>query len=573
MEIGGEPTIFCRAGQLVDIITLDGVPKFRELPLAILRDRLTAVARFVRVKETEEGDERTPSHPPEWLVKAVAARGLWPGVRQLNGVVTVPTLRSDGTILNKPGYDPQSGLLYSPDNCTPDVLEIPTPDDAIRACNQLLEIVAEFPFKTDAHRATWLAYLLTPLARHAFEGPSPLFLLDANVRASGKSLLADIVSLVVVGTEAQRFANPDCDEECRKRITAVVLENVPLLLIDNITGSLGCPSLDAALTGTIWKDRELGKNRNVEGPLRTVWSASGNNVVLEADTARRVAHVRLESPEENPELREGFKFPDIKQHVAASRSTALAIRPHHPPRVVRSRSAAGAPAVLGIVRRLVECRPASRRLGRPSGPGDHPPGTPRAVRSRSFRCVQLARWTRRSRRRSNRPAGIRNYLKAGEKSRPLQANKAREFFVTREMAAKVSEACPDTQWRLLFALSRFGGLRCPSEHLALRWCDVHWPVPTAENDKDRAGWIRITSSKTEHHEGKGERIIPMFDELKPYLDAAWDEATEREGEFVITRYRDANSNLRTQLERIIGKAGLESWPKLFQNFAAPGKPN
>ena len=34
--------------------------------------------------------------------------------------------------------------------------------------------------------------------------------------------------------------------------------------------------------------------------------------------------------------------------------------------------------------------------------------------------------------------------------------------------------CPDAQWRLLFALSRFGGLRCPSEHLGLRWGDVDW---------------------------------------------------------------------------------------------------
>ena len=154
-------------------------------------------------------------------------------------------------------------------------------------------------------------------------GPGAAVLLDANVRASGKSLLADIVSLIAVGTEAQRFANPECDEECRKRITAVMLENTPLLLIDNVAGSLGCPSLDAALTGTIWKDRELGKNRNVEGPLRTVWSASGNNTVLEADTARRVAHIRLESPEENPELRENFRHQHVKQFVAANRSVLL----------------------------------------------------------------------------------------------------------------------------------------------------------------------------------------------------------------------------------------------------------
>ena len=36
--------------------------------------------------------------------------------------------------------------------------------------------------------------------------------------------------------------------------------------------------------------------------------------------------------------------------------------------------------------------------------------------------------------------------------------------------------------------------------------------------------------------------------------------------YVIRRYRDANSNLRTQLLRIIGRAGVDPWPKLFQNL-------
>src|SRR5438132_1679211 len=37
---------------------------------------------------------------------------------------------------------------------------------------------------------------------------------------------------------------------------------------------------------------------------------------------------------------------------------------------------------------------------------------------------------------------------------------------------------------------------------------------------------------------------------------------------VITRYRDSNTNLRTQLQRIIRKAGQSAWPKLFHNLRA-----
>jgi len=137
----------------------------------------------------------------------------------------------------------------------------------------------------------------------------------------------------------------------------------------------------------------------------------------------------------------------------------------------------------------------------------------------------------------------------------VHANAERFVFVSREDSQKVIDACPDAQWRLLFALSRYGGLRCPSEHLALKWDDVDW----------QNGRIRARSPKAEHHEGKASRLIPMFPELRPYLEEAF-ELAEPGTEFVITRYRDSNANLRTQLMKIIRRAGLEPWEKPFQNL-------
>lgn len=51
----------------------------------------------------------------------------------------------------------------------------------------------------------------------------------------------------------------------------------------------------------------------------------------------------------------------------------------------------------------------------------------------------------------------------------VRANRDLFYFMSREEARQVIDACPDAQWRLLFALSRYGGLRCPSEHLLLKW--------------------------------------------------------------------------------------------------------
>ncbi len=135
------------------------------------------------------------------------------------------------------------------------------------------------------------------------------------------------------------------------------------------------------------------------------------------------------------------------------------------------------------------------------------------------------------------------------------SNVSRQFFVDREKSSRVIEHCPDAQWRLIFALSRYGGLRCPSEHLALTWDDVDW---------DR-GRLTIHSSKTAHHEGKATRVIPLFPEIEPYLREVFERA-EPGSTHVITRYRQSNVNLRTRLLKILKRAGLEPWPRLFQNL-------
>ncbi len=138
---------------------------------------------------------------------------------------------------------------------------------------------------------------------------------------------------------------------------------------------------------------------------------------------------------------------------------------------------------------------------------------------------------------------------------PVKGNREREFFVTREIAERVIDKAPDAEWRLIIALSRYGGLRCPSEHLALTWQNVNF----------NEGTMLVESPKTAHEEGHEARLVPIFPELRPYLEDAASVA-QRGQKYVISRYRDTRSNLRTQFMRIIKKAGVEPWPKLFQNL-------
>jgi integrase len=136
-----------------------------------------------------------------------------------------------------------------------------------------------------------------------------------------------------------------------------------------------------------------------------------------------------------------------------------------------------------------------------------------------------------------------------------QLDKSREVFVSQETIQAVIDAAPDAEWRLIIALARFGGLRCPSEVLALEWGWIDWA-------RDR---FTVFAPKLEHLPSGGKRIVPIFPELRPYLEEAF-ELAEPGAVPVISRYRSQDVNLRTHFLRIIRKAGVASWERLFHNL-------
>jgi integrase len=143
-------------------------------------------------------------------------------------------------------------------------------------------------------------------------------------------------------------------------------------------------------------------------------------------------------------------------------------------------------------------------------------------------------------------------IKAGS-----QKNTSRKTFVPQETAEAVVEACSDSEWRLIVAMARYGGLRMPSELASLTWDRIDW----------NNGWFTVFVPKKEHLDGHAERRVPIFPELRPHLERACDEAPEG-SVFVSPRSRGGNVNLRTGLEKILRKAGIVQWPKLFQNLRA-----
>jgi hypothetical protein len=139
-----------------------------------------------------------------------------------------------------------------------------------------------------------------------------------------------------------------------------------------------------------------------------------------------------------------------------------------------------------------------------------------------------------------------------------QVNASRQVYVPAETILKVIEACPSLEWKLLFALARFAGMRVPSEPNALKWGDINFA----------AGRIVVHSSKTKHHPGKESRVTPLFRDQFPELERLLllTMASASDGtEFVMERFR-LHRNLATTAKKIVTRAGFAPWPRFWNNL-------
>jgi hypothetical protein len=314
--------VYQRSGQLVRVRKTRKagrlVPSIEPIPGAALGEKLSQVCRFI--------DGRGAIHVPDWCVPAVQARGEWDGVPHLAYAVEYPVLRPDGTVLQRTGYDEATQIFYCPSGAVELVPERPTYNEMVDARERLLDLVVDFPFSQPCHRSAWLAGVLTPFARPAYDGATPFFLVDANVRGAGKSFLCDVASLISTGRRMPKTTQAADEAEEGKRITAVARAGETVKLIDNISRPFGNGKFDAALTTTWWEDRLLGANDMYSGPLFCIWWGTGNNVQFapRADTARRTLHIRLLSPDQNPEHRTTFKYPHLARYVTQHRARLMA---------------------------------------------------------------------------------------------------------------------------------------------------------------------------------------------------------------------------------------------------------
>lgn len=331
--IGSETPFYVRAGGLMR-------PVVDEMPAA--NNRRTKVARLSPVSEPAMIDRLSrsavwlkwdgrvkkylPADPTSKIAATVLSRdGEWRFPR-LSGVITTPTMRPDGTILSKPGYDEATQLLLLDPPEMPAIAPRPSKAQALSALNFLDALLDEFPFVDAGSRSVALSALITPVVRGAIQ-VAPMHVTTAPVAGSGKSYIIDLASAINSGERAPVVSAGKTEEEMEKRLVGALLSGQTFISLDNVNGDLGGDFLCQMIERPVVMVRPLGQSAPVKIESRASCYATGNNIRPTGDMTRRVLLCSLDPDMERPELRT-FKanpFDEVLAHRGKYIAAALTI--------------------------------------------------------------------------------------------------------------------------------------------------------------------------------------------------------------------------------------------------------
>lgn len=273
----------------------------RDVDSPYLVEALTRAATWERYDKRAEDWVRI--NCPEQVATTYLARaGRW-RLPPLLAAVTAPTLRPDGSVLQSPGYDESTSTWYDPCGFEyPEISESPSRDEAEAALRYMRKAFSTFPFEDEVDEAVALALALTALVRRSLPS-APLGAITAPTMSSGKTLLADLISILASGVAAPAMQLPETEEEAKKTALAILMMGDPVVLIDNIERPLQGDWLCTALTSETFSGRVLGATQMVHVPTCTLWLGTGNQLNIAGDLRTRALLCRIDPRMEKPELR------------------------------------------------------------------------------------------------------------------------------------------------------------------------------------------------------------------------------------------------------------------------------
>ncbi|MBB3388611.1 putative DNA primase/helicase [Rhizobium sp. BK275] len=239
---------------------------------------------------------------PALVARSVIARhGEWP-FPQITAVASLPTMRSDGTVIDTRGFDRQSGILFESDKTWPQIPECPDRAQAMTALENIRKLVASFPFVSGIDESAALAMILTAIVRPSLK-TAPLFGVNATAPGTGKSKLVDVAAILATGRLAAVNSYAGDDNELRKVLESRLLQGDSFITLDNLSVALRSDHLCQVLSQEEVSIRPLGKTLAVDSATAVMLCATGNGLRFAGDLTRRVVLINLDAGVERPEER------------------------------------------------------------------------------------------------------------------------------------------------------------------------------------------------------------------------------------------------------------------------------
>ncbi|MDR2349856.1 MAG: hypothetical protein LBF41_04420, partial [Deltaproteobacteria bacterium] len=262
-------------------------------------------------------------HIPDRVVKRFLAQlpEIGNEIPFLHTIVYAPGITPDGTVMAKPGYYPKHGVIFDPlGEDYPTFPESVTKEEALRSLERIRDITRDFPWSEDyvASESVALAALMTPLIR-PYVPMAPVFLITSDRPNTGKSLLADIVSILNSGDPASYLNISEgkyAEEHMEKRIIALADNNARVICLDNVGETPRSNALCSFLTQECVQGHVLYSRREACFKNLATYLMTGNNVLFSDDLAERAYVAVLK----NPGRAVNHRISDLRAHARKHRA-------------------------------------------------------------------------------------------------------------------------------------------------------------------------------------------------------------------------------------------------------------
>src|ERR1700730_11081339 len=226
-----------------------------------------------------------------------------PIVRAIN---TAPLVSMSGDVIAGAGLDRKTGLFHCIDPLLQACVPVnPPTDQDVRAALIFLYDEWLVDVALDSVGKAVAIMLAMTLIERTLLPERPAFFITAAQRGGGKTTLANMITLAVLGRRASAAGWSHNAEERKKALFSYFRQGVACLVWDNISrgSAISCSHIEAALTATEISDRVLGVSQVETVSSTTVQIFTGNSITARGDMASRSMMAPLTVDRPDPENR------------------------------------------------------------------------------------------------------------------------------------------------------------------------------------------------------------------------------------------------------------------------------